>query len=80
MGDQAAVKDWFTKYEMLTDMVVPQSSKKIFEDNEHSLVTVTMFHKVVDEFKHHARYSMITIYSSRSMWYFCCHGNEKLFF
>jgi len=52
---QAAVKDWFTKYEMLTDMVVPQSSKKIFEDNEHSLVTVTMFHKVVDEFKHHAR-------------------------
>ena len=38
-------------------MVVPQSSRKIFEDNEHALVTVTLFNKVVDEFKHHARYS-----------------------
>jgi len=52
---QAQVKDWFTKYEMLTDMVVPQSSKKVFEDNEHALLTVTLFQKVVDEFKHHAR-------------------------
>ena len=52
---QANVKDWLTKYEMLTDMVVPQSTNKIFEDNEHALFTVTLFHKVVDEFKHHAR-------------------------
>lgn len=51
----AGIKDWFTKYELLTDMVVPQSSRKIFEDNEHALVTVTLFNKVVDEFKHHAR-------------------------
>jgi len=52
---QPNVKDWFTKYELLTDMVVPQSSRKIFEDNEHALFTVTLFQKVVDEFKHHAR-------------------------
>ena len=52
---QPNVKDWFTKYELLTDMVVPQSSRKIFEDNEHALFTVTLFLKVVDEFKHHAR-------------------------
>ncbi len=54
---QPNVKDWFTKYELLTDMVVPQSARKIFEDNEHALFTVTLFQKVVDEFKHHARQS-----------------------
>jgi V-type H+-transporting ATPase subunit C len=36
-------------------MVVPQSTAKVYEDNEHGLFTVTLFNKVVDEFKHHAR-------------------------
>lgn len=27
----------------------------VFEDNEHGLYTVTLFKKVVDEFKVHAR-------------------------
>jgi len=27
----------------------------VFEDNEHGLFTVTLFKKVVDEFKLHAR-------------------------
>ena len=27
----------------------------VYEDNEHGLFTVTLFKKVVDEFKHHAR-------------------------
>jgi len=52
---KAAYKDWEAKYELLTDMVVPQSTKCVFEDNEHGLFTVTLFQKVVDEFKHHAR-------------------------
>eukprot|EP00058_Branchiostoma_floridae_P000037 XP_002585525.1 hypothetical protein BRAFLDRAFT_60009 [Branchiostoma floridae] len=47
--------DWKEKYETLTDMVVPRSSKKIYEDNDHGLFTVTMFTRVVDEYKHHAR-------------------------
>jgi len=47
--------DWNLKYEKLTDMVVPRSTQLIFEDNENGLFAVTMFHKVVDEFKHHAR-------------------------
>lgn len=47
--------DWNTKYERLTEMIVPRSSQLIFEDNEHGLFTVTLFLKVVEEFKHHAR-------------------------
>jgi len=47
--------DWQTKYETLSDMVVPRSSKKVSEDNEHVLFTVTLFTKVVDEYKLHAR-------------------------
>jgi len=36
-------------------MVVPQSSKLIFEDSEHGIFTVTLFRKVVDEYKLHCR-------------------------
>ncbi|XP_076371282.1 V-type proton ATPase subunit Vha44 isoform X3 [Tachypleus tridentatus] len=48
-------KDWNLKYEKLTDMVVPRSSELIYEDQDHGLFTVTLFQKVVDEFKLHAR-------------------------
>lgn len=36
-------------------MVVPRSSRLIFEDQDHGLYTVTLFSKVVDEYKLHAR-------------------------
>eukprot|EP00794_Sanderia_malayensis_P017014 gene17014-18728_t len=49
------VDDWQLSYEKLTDMVVPRSSKLLFEDNENALFSVTLFKKVVDEFKLHAR-------------------------
>ncbi|XP_054169356.1 V-type proton ATPase subunit C-like [Oppia nitens] len=52
---KAFFKDWQLKYEKLTDMIVPRSSNLIFEDNDHGLFTVTLFNKVVDEFKAHAR-------------------------
>eukprot|EP00918_Siedleckia_nematoides_P097955 GHVU01214546.1.p1 GENE.GHVU01214546.1~~GHVU01214546.1.p1 ORF type:complete len:386 (-),score=48.40 GHVU01214546.1:1514-2671(-) len=48
-------RDWEQRYEKLTDMVVPRSSKLLFEDAEHGLFTVTLFTKVADEFKHHCR-------------------------
>ncbi|KAL1462097.1 hypothetical protein MTO96_027299 [Rhipicephalus appendiculatus] len=48
-------KDWYSKYEKLSDMVVPYSSQLVYEDNEHGLFTVTLFYKVVDEFKLHCR-------------------------
>ena len=35
--------------------VVPRSSQLVTSDNENALVTVTLFRKVADEFKHHAR-------------------------
>lgn len=48
-------KDWLSSYETLTEYVVPRSSKKLHEDNEYALYTVTMFHKVADNFRIKAR-------------------------
>ncbi|AQK88863.1 V-type proton ATPase subunit C [Zea mays] len=44
-------KDWLSSYETLDTFVVPRSSKKLYEDNEYALYTVTLFAKVVDNFK-----------------------------
>lgn len=49
------VNDWNTNYEKITDMIVPRSSQLIIQDNDYALCTVTLFKKVVDEFKLHAR-------------------------
>ena len=46
------INDWHAKYETLTDMIVPRSTSMIFQDSDHALMTVSLFHKVVDEFKH----------------------------
>ncbi|KAM4772257.1 V-type proton ATPase subunit C 2 [Rhinophrynus dorsalis] len=46
---------WQKTYESLSDMVVPRSTKMIAEDNEGGLFTVTLFRKVIDEFKAKAR-------------------------
>ncbi|XP_050410065.1 V-type proton ATPase subunit C 1 [Patella vulgata] len=58
---KAMINDWNLKYEKLTDMVVPRSSKKIFDDNENVLCTVTLFRRVVDEFKHHCRENKFSV-------------------
>ncbi|XP_071454859.1 V-type proton ATPase subunit C [Hetaerina americana] len=47
--------DWNTGYEKLTDMIVPRSSVLVFQDSDYGLFTITLFKKVVEEFKHHAR-------------------------
>lgn len=52
---KAYYKDWTLNYEKLTDMIVPRSSQLIFEDDDHGLFTVTLFYKIVDEFKVKAR-------------------------
>lgn len=36
-------------------MIVPRSSQLVSQDNEYGLFTVTLFKKVAEEFKHHAR-------------------------
>lgn len=48
-------KDWLSCYETLTTYVVPRSSKKLHEDNEYALYTVTLFKRVADNFKTSAR-------------------------
>lgn len=48
---KAYYKDWNAKYEKLVEYVVPRSSHFIYEDNDHGLFTVTLFSKVVEEFK-----------------------------
>ncbi|XP_034708155.1 V-type proton ATPase subunit C [Vitis riparia] len=48
-------KDWLSSYETLTSYVVPRSSKKLHEDNEYALYTVTLFHRVADNFRTNAR-------------------------
>ncbi|XP_053672976.1 V-type proton ATPase subunit C [Anopheles nili] len=47
--------DWVANYEKITDMIVPRSSQTITQDSDYALCTVTLFKKVVDEFKLHAR-------------------------
>nr|CAD1829866.1 unnamed protein product [Ananas comosus var. bracteatus] len=48
-------KDWLTSYETLATYVVPRSTKKLHEDNEYALYTVTLFARVADNFKISAR-------------------------
>jgi len=47
--------DWAAKYEKLSDMVVPRSSRMLSEDNEYGLFTVTLFQKAADEYRHRCR-------------------------
>ncbi|GAB1859343.1 V-type proton ATPase subunit C [Camponotus japonicus] len=48
-------QDWYSCYEKLTDMIVPRSTQLITQDSEYGLFTITLFRKVMDEFKLHAR-------------------------
>lgn len=52
---RAQYKEWLATYESLTQMVVPRSSQLIHEDTEYGLYTVSVFKKVIDEYKLHAR-------------------------
>lgn len=48
-------QEWIANYEKITDMIVPRSSTLITQDNDYCLYNVTLFKKVVEEFKLHAR-------------------------
>ncbi|XP_017867522.1 V-type proton ATPase subunit C isoform X2 [Drosophila mojavensis] len=52
---KAMANDWLANYEKITDMIVPRSSQLIKEDPDYSLFNVTLFKKVTEEFKLHAR-------------------------
>ncbi|XP_050590305.1 V-type proton ATPase subunit C isoform X1 [Bombus affinis] len=48
-------QEWHSGYEKLTKMIVPRTTQLIAQDVEYGLFTVTLFKKVIDEFKLHAR-------------------------
>uniref|UniRef100_A0A3P8Q8I0 V-type proton ATPase subunit C n=1 Tax=Astatotilapia calliptera TaxID=8154 RepID=A0A3P8Q8I0_ASTCA len=53
--------DWQKTYETLAEMVVPRSTKLLFEDSDSGLFSVTLFRKAVDDFKHKARENKFTV-------------------
>lgn len=52
---RAIFSDWNSGYEKITDMIVPRSSSLITQDADFGLFNVTLFKKVAEEFKLHAR-------------------------
>ena len=60
-GGRVLYKEWTASYEKLTDMIVPRSSVLVHEDAEYGLYSVTMFHKVVEEFKAKSREKKYTL-------------------
>lgn len=52
---KAMVNDWNINYEKITDMIVPRSTQLVHQDGDYALYTVSLFKKVVEEFKLHAR-------------------------
>uniref|UniRef100_A0A8C6TT66 V-type proton ATPase subunit C n=1 Tax=Neogobius melanostomus TaxID=47308 RepID=A0A8C6TT66_9GOBI len=53
--------DWQKTYETLAEMVVPRSTKLLFEDIDSGLFSVTLFRKAIDDFKHKARENKFTV-------------------
>uniref|UniRef100_A0A8C9XIN7 V-type proton ATPase subunit C n=1 Tax=Sander lucioperca TaxID=283035 RepID=A0A8C9XIN7_SANLU len=53
--------DWQKEYETLAEMVVPRSTKLLFEDHDSGLFSVTLFRKAIDDFKHKARENKFTV-------------------
>lgn len=49
------LKEWESSYFTFANMVVPGSAQKIVEDQEHALYTVTLFKKVIDEYRANCR-------------------------
>ncbi|XP_062911612.1 V-type proton ATPase subunit C 1-A [Mobula hypostoma] len=52
---KANYAEWEKTYETLAEMVVPRSSKLIYEDSDCGLYNVTLFRKAVDDFRLKAR-------------------------
>ncbi|XP_042601111.1 V-type proton ATPase subunit C 1-B-like [Cyprinus carpio] len=53
--------DWQKTYETLSEMVVPRSTKLLFEDQDSGLFSVALFRKAIDDFKHKARENKFTV-------------------
>lgn len=51
----SGTEQWLSTYERLTDFVLPRSTEQIFKDKDSALWSVTLFKKVVEDFKNAAR-------------------------
>eukprot|EP00043_Microstomoeca_roanoka_P000645 m.28345 g.28345 ORF g.28345 m.28345 type:complete len:373 (+) comp10439_c0_seq2:227-1345(+) len=56
-----AYNEWKECYQTLTDYVVPGSSERVCEDSEYGLFSVTLFRKIVDDFRAAAREKKFTV-------------------
>ncbi|KAF7647316.1 hypothetical protein LDENG_00174340 [Lucifuga dentata] len=54
-------EEWETTYESLSAFVVPRSSRKLCEDEEGGVFSVTLFKRAVGEFKSKANHSKFTV-------------------
>lgn len=58
----AKCQEWEDEYETLSDFIVPRSSERIeTDDKDSALYTVTMFRRVVEDFKQNAREKRFTV-------------------
>ncbi|XP_064159111.1 V-type proton ATPase subunit C 1-A-like isoform X2 [Anguilla rostrata] len=53
--------EWERTYESLSELVVPRSSRKLLEETEGGIFTVTLFKKAVRDFKAEARQHKFTV-------------------
>ncbi|KAJ7991036.1 hypothetical protein DPEC_G00293070 [Dallia pectoralis] len=58
---KASYAQWEKTYESLSEFVVPRSSRKLHEEEEGAIFTVTLFKKAVTEFKANAKQHRFTI-------------------
>ncbi|KAK7904506.1 hypothetical protein WMY93_017113 [Mugilogobius chulae] len=58
---RGSYEQWERTYESLSDFVVPRSSRKLYEDAEAGLFTVTLFKRAVSQFKANALESKFTV-------------------
>ncbi|XP_030638261.1 V-type proton ATPase subunit C 1-A [Chanos chanos] len=58
---RASYKQWETSYESMCEFVVPRSSRKLLEEADGGIFTVTLFKKAVSEFKTKAKANKFTV-------------------
>jgi len=58
---KALTKEWQASYETISNFVLPRSTRLIAEDTEFGLWTVTLFKRVVEDFKNSSRERRFTV-------------------
>ncbi|XP_075879421.1 V-type proton ATPase subunit C 1-B-like isoform X2 [Nelusetta ayraudi] len=59
---RASYQQWERSYESLTELVVPRSSRKLYEDSEGGVFSVTLFKRAASQFRARALESKFTVF------------------